>query len=280
MSRASHPHRDLAEYGSLVGRHRMLAIGSILAGALVGFCAYVITPATYTATAQVLVTPTGVPEVTNQTGPRQRESLNLDTEAQIAQSTVVTAKAARAAGIDDIEAMRHDIVISVPPNSAILSISFQAGTATGAATGAQAVANAYLTNRADVARQALTAQQKLLTAALDHANKDLGDVTATLPTLLKGSSQRLLAAQRQTVLGKQISDLTARYDDLTTVAITPGLVISAARPPATPSAPVLPVFVGSGLFLGLANGTACAVAADRRVRDGATGRRAPRAAHA
>lgn len=281
MSRASHQHRDLAEYGSLISRHRLLTIGSLFAGAIAGFSGYAIIPATYTATAQVLVTPTGVHDLTNQTGPRQRETLNLDTEAQIAQSAVVAAKAARTAGIDDVELMRRRIVVSVPPNSAILSISYMAPTASGAAAGAQAVASAYLANRADAARQALASQQKLLTAALRDIDQDLSEVTTSLTTLIKGTSQHLMATQRQSILNRQAYHLTARYNELKTVAITPGLVISAAQPPSRPSAPILSVFVGSGLFLGLAVGVACALATDRageRVGERTRDRR--RAAHA
>ena len=111
---------------SLLGRHRLLTGLCVLAGMLGGALVYAVVPATYTATAQVLVTPTGVQDQTNQLGPRQRENLNLDTEAQIAQSAVVAGRAAEKLGIKDIDELRRHVTINVPPNSAILSFSFTA----------------------------------------------------------------------------------------------------------------------------------------------------------
>jgi uncharacterized protein involved in exopolysaccharide biosynthesis len=264
MSRSSRTHRDLAEYGLLIGRHRWLTIGSPLAGIAAGLALFALTPPTYTATAQVLVTPTGVQDQTNQIGPRQRESLNLDTEAQIAQSAVVAARAAETLGIQDSDALRRQIAVNVPPNSAILSISYVSSSPVASAAGAQAFASAYLANRQAAADQALSSQQRLLTTTLRDVNRNLNQVTRSLPTLAKGSSGRLMATQRQSVLSRQVYSLTARVDTLKTVAVTPGSVISAARPPARPSGPVLPVFAGSGLFLGLLIGAGAATARERQ----------------
>ena len=131
------------------------------------------------------MTPTGVQDQPNQLGPRQRENLNLDTEAHIAQSAVVTSRAAEKLGTKDIDELRRHVTINVPPNSAILSISFTASTPTAAAAGAQAFATAYLANREATATQTLAAQQRLLAAAIRDADKDLAEVAATLPTLAR-----------------------------------------------------------------------------------------------
>jgi Capsular polysaccharide biosynthesis protein len=251
---------------SLLGRHRLLTGLCVLAGMLGGALVYAVVPATYTATAQVLVTPTGVQDQTNQLGPRQRENLNLDTEAQIAQSAVVAGRAAEKLGIKDIDELRRHVTINVPPNSAILSFSFTASSPSAAAAGAQAFATAYLANREATAAQTLAAQQKLLAAAIREADKDLAAVTASLPTLAKGSAEHMTATRRQTMLNRQIASLTARADTLKTVAVTPGTVISPARPPDAPTGPGLPLFVGSGLFLGLLVGSGAAVYRDGRSR--------------
>ncbi|MEV5411479.1 Wzz/FepE/Etk N-terminal domain-containing protein [Thermopolyspora sp. NPDC052614] len=246
--------------------HRLVTGVLMLAGALGGAAVYAVMPDKYTATAQVLVTATGVQDQPNQLGPRQRESLNLDTEAQIAQSAVVTGRAAEKLGTRDIEEIRRHVTITVPPNSAILSISFTDATPTAAAAGAQAFATAYLANREATAAQALAAQQRLLAAALRDADKDLDVVTSSLPTLTKGSAEHLDATQRHGILDRQVAALTARADALKTTAITPGVVISPARPPEAPSGPGLPLFVGSGLFLGLLAASATAVLREGRSR--------------
>ncbi len=250
----------------LFRRHRLLTGVFMLAGVLGGAAVHTVMPDKYTATAQVLVTATGVQDQPNQLGPRQRENLNLDTEAQIAQSAVVTGRAAEKLGTRDIEELRRHVTITVPPNSAILSMSFTDATPTAAAAGAQALAAAYLANREATAAQTLAAQQRLLAAALRDADKDLGVVTASLPALAKGSAEHLTATQRHNVLNRQVAALTAKADALKTVAITPGTVISPARPPAAPSGPGLPLFAGSGLFLGLLAASAAAVLREGRSR--------------
>ncbi|MFC7718932.1 Wzz/FepE/Etk N-terminal domain-containing protein [Nonomuraea recticatena] len=97
MSPDLHPHRsgvDLAEHVSLLRRRKVVFLLCLVTGVLGGATLLRLTPPSYTATTQVLVAATGVQEQPNQVTGRQREALNLDTEAQIAQSAVVAAKAA------------------------------------------------------------------------------------------------------------------------------------------------------------------------------------------
>ncbi|GAB3908311.1 hypothetical protein GCM10027612_82520 [Microbispora bryophytorum subsp. camponoti] len=65
------------------------------------------------------------------------------------------------------------------------------------------------------------------------------------------------------MLARQVSDLTLRYDALKTVAVTPGTVISPATPPARPAHPSPPLFLGSGLFLGVLAAAGAAFGRDR-----------------
>ncbi|WP_204072867.1 hypothetical protein [Planotetraspora phitsanulokensis] len=221
------------------------------------------TPVSYTSTAQVQVFPTGMQEQLNLITPRQREPLNLDTESQIAQSTVVASIAAQDLKYTDPEGLREMVGVDVPPNSAILSISFTTTDPGSAAKGAQAFADAYLRNRLSSATDALAADQKVIAAKLRQVNADLAKAAAAVPLQPPGSAARTVAAHRQTVLARQASTLTVKYDALKTVAITPGTVISPARPPVEPSAPSAPIYLGSGLFLGLLCGAGAAFARDR-----------------
>lgn len=258
------PHsRDLAEYGSVLRRRRLLVTACLLAGIGGGAALLARTPEEYTSTAQVQVLPTGVQEQINQITPRQREPLNLDTEAQIAQSAVVAGKAAEILKKTDPETLRKHVIVYVPPNSAILSISFTAPDPLAATKGAQAFADAYLRNRSLAATQTLTAQLKMLSAKLRAVNADLVKVAGTVVTLARGSAQRTVAAHQQSVLGRQVYSLTLKYDALRTIAITPGMVISKAQPPPAPSSPSVPLYLGSGLFLGILAGAGAAFARDR-----------------
>ncbi|MFI6484201.1 YveK family protein [Nonomuraea sp. NPDC050663] len=250
---------DLAEHLALLRRRKLLFSGCLLLGVMTSGALCFLLPPTYTATTQVLVAPTGVQEQNNQVTPRQRESLNLDTEAQIAQSAVVRAKAAQATGGTTIEPP----AITVPPNSAVLSISVTSGDPATAAARSKAYADAYLANRTETAQAELAARLKTLYAKLKQVNSSLSDVVEDIEKLTKGTAERTIATHRQTVLSRQVASLTAKYDSLKTVAVTPGTVISQAVPPAERSSPSIPMLLGTGLMAGLLAGVGTAYVRDR-----------------
>ncbi|MEV7965425.1 Wzz/FepE/Etk N-terminal domain-containing protein [Sphaerisporangium sp. NPDC088356] len=255
--------REFAEFGSMLLRRRVALAGFLLAGLCCGGIALALTPPSYTATAEVLVSATGVQDQTNQTSQRQREPLNLDTEAQVARSAVVASRAARALKVKDPDTLRDQVTVTVPPNSAVLAVSYTARDPVTAAAGAQAFAKAYLANREATAKHALNAQLKVLAGKLREVDAALGTTVTGLPRTVPGSAARTIAAQRQNVLSKQVYNLTVKYDTLRTVAITPGSVISDARPPTSPAQPSPSLYLGSGLFLGLLAGAGAAMVRDR-----------------
>ncbi|WP_336207961.1 Wzz/FepE/Etk N-terminal domain-containing protein [Nonomuraea sp. LPB2021202275-12-8] len=250
---------DLGEHLSLLRRRWLLLLGCILAGGTAGLAMLRLTPPAYTATAQVLVTPVGTPEQGNQVTNRQREALNLDTEAQIARSSMVAAMAAKAANTTALEPAE----VSVPPNAAVLLISVTAADPETAVTGSQAYAQAYLAHRAETAQAAISDQLKVMLTKLRQVNTALSTVVKDLDGLRKGAPEHTLATQRQSVLNRQVHSLTLKYDALRTLTVTPGSVISPATPPQAPSSPGLPLFLGSGLMAGLLLGAAAAAARDR-----------------
>ncbi|MGW4472194.1 Wzz/FepE/Etk N-terminal domain-containing protein [Nonomuraea sp. NPDC004354] len=249
---------DLAEHLSLLRRRRNLFLACLLTGLLGGLALLCLIPPAYTATTQVLVASTGVQEQPNQVTGRQREALNLDTEAQVAQSAVVAAKAAVV-----LKATPSPAEVTVPPNSAVLSIAVTADTPAIAAAQSRAYAQAYLQHRTETAQAALSAQLKALTTKLKQVNTGLSKVVAELALLRRGSAEHTVATQRQNLLTRQVYSLTMKYDSLKTVAVTPGYVISQAAEPAAPSSPSVPLYLGSGVMLGLLCGAAAAYACDR-----------------
>ncbi|MEU0570638.1 Wzz/FepE/Etk N-terminal domain-containing protein [Nonomuraea sp. NPDC005983] len=250
---------DLGEHLSLLRRRWLLLLGFTLAGGTAAVALARLTPPSYTATSQVLVSPVGVQEQSNQVTNRQRESLNLDTEAQVARSSVVAAKAASLVRASTVE----PVTVSVPPNSAVLWLSVTADDPASAAAQSRAYAEAYLANRTETAQAALAAQQKATLAKLKQVNTGLAKVLTELTTLRKGSTEQQLATHKQSVLNRQAYSLTLRYDALKTVALTPGSVISPAAPPTQPSSPSLPLYLGTGLMAGLLLGAAAAHVRDR-----------------
>ncbi|MFI6500429.1 Wzz/FepE/Etk N-terminal domain-containing protein [Nonomuraea typhae] len=250
---------DLAEHLSLLRRRRLLFAGCLLTCVAAALTLWKLTPPAYTAGTEVLVAPVGVQEQNNQITNRQREPLNLDTEAQIAQSSVVAARAAESLKVRDLEPAE----VSVPPNSSVLTIAVTAADPATAARQSEAYSQAYLANRTESAQAALAAQQKALLTKLKQVNDALSDTAEALTELRKGTAEHAIATHRQNVLNRQAYSLTMKYDGLKTVALTPGTVISEATPPAAPSAPSLPLHLGAGLMLGLLLGSTTAYTRDR-----------------
>ena len=255
--------REFAEFGSMLLRRRAVLVVLLLTGVCCGAVALTLTPPSYTATAEVLVAPTGVQDQTNQTTQRQREPLNLDTEARVARSSVVATRAARALKANDPEPLRERVSVTVPPNSAVLAVAYTAGDPVSAAAGAEAFARAYLANREAAAKSALAAQLKILADKLREVDSSLSSTVAAFARTAPDSTARTIATQKQNILSRQVYNLTMKYDGLKTVAVTAGTVISAARPPTSPAQPSPPLYLGSGLFLGLLAGVGAAMARDR-----------------
>ncbi|WP_188192636.1 Wzz/FepE/Etk N-terminal domain-containing protein [Nonomuraea sp. SYSU D8015] len=256
---ARRPGADLEEHLSLLRRRWLLLVGCVVFGGTAGLALMRLTPPAYTATTQVHVMPVGPQEPGNQVTPRQREPLNLDTEAQVAQSAVVAARAAKSLGIDAAE----PVEVSVPPNSAVLLISVTAADPDVSAAQAHAYAEAYLAHRRESALAALAEQQQAVLAKLKQVNASLDTAIRGLGRLAKGSPEREIALQRRGVLNRQAANLALKYDALRTVAVTPGAIIGRAAPPTAPSSPSLPLYLGTGLMAGLLAGSAAAYARDR-----------------
>ncbi|MFI7618135.1 hypothetical protein ACIBP6_43640 [Nonomuraea terrae] len=249
----------LDEHLALLRRRWLPFVGCVVFGGVAALALLLLTPAVYTATTQVHVLPVGVPEPLNQVTNRQREALNLDTEAQVAQSAAVAARAARVLGGEEPEPAE----VFVPPNSGVLWISVTAGDPDSAAARSRAYAEAYLDHRRAGALSALTAQQQAMLTKYKQVNAALDQVVRELVRLPRGTPEHTLAQQRQSVLNRQSASLALKYDALRTVAVTPGSILSRATPPDAPSSPSLPLYLGTGLMAGLLAGSAAAYARDR-----------------
>ncbi|SDH20883.1 Capsular polysaccharide biosynthesis protein [Sinosporangium album] len=244
-------------------RQWAIALLCLTAGFAGGLGVMRLAPQTFTATAHVLVSPTGAQEQVNQVTNRQREQLNLDTEAQVAVSAVVAKRAEQTLRAAGQAGEPPAIDVSVPPNSAVLAISADAVSPETAAAHANAYAKAYLAHRATSAKETLSAQLKALADKRRQISASLAKGAADLQTLPRGTAQHTLTAARQTMLNRQLATLALRYDALNTVAVTPGSVIGEAEPPSAPSSPNLPVSLGSGLMIGLLVGAGAALVRDR-----------------
>jgi capsular polysaccharide biosynthesis protein len=259
---------EAADYVGMLRRRWLIILVLAVLGLVAAFGYVTVAPKTYTATAQVNVTPTGADQSNQVANSRTANAaVNLDTEAQIVISTTVAtiAKHLMRSSLTPWQ-LAQQVAVTVPPNSSILDISCSAPTAVGAATCAQDFARAYLQNRSNSAAATLNGQLRTLEAkrnTLQNAASALSAAISALPT----NSTKRLADQIQLktddsnlhALNVQIGNVTNLLADT-----SGGSIISSASPPGKPSSPKKALVLPSGLVAGLLVGLLVAFLLDRR----------------
>lgn len=251
---------DLGDYARRLRRHwRVVALATAL-GLLAGAAFALLTTPRYEASASVLVRSVAI--TTDSVG-GAGEEINLDTQAQILQSADLATLVVQELDVDrTAEDLRQDVSVVVPPNSQVLTVTFAAPTAQGAAAGAQAYAEVYLEQRQEEGSDVIEQEVEALDSQLVSLRADLaavGDAAAVLP---QGDDASTLAAAERSILVDQISEVTARLTPLLGAEVSGGRIISPATVPESPAAPVLAIDLGAGLLLGLLVGLGAAALLD------------------
>jgi capsular polysaccharide biosynthesis protein len=198
--------------------------------------------------------------------------VNLDTEAQVVRSLVVAerARGLMASGVPADELVKY-VTVTVPPNSQVLKIAFEAGTPQEAQSGSHAFAQAYLDLRAATATRSLENEITALEQQIGDVSKQLGVVSGRIAGAAPNSTERERAEADRNVLTQQLGTLNGRLTPLKTAPLDPGEIISDARLPTKPSSPDQTLNLISGLAAGLLFGIVFALVLDRldtRVRRG------------
>jgi uncharacterized protein involved in exopolysaccharide biosynthesis/Mrp family chromosome partitioning ATPase len=221
----------------------------------------------YTATTSVYVTATGgtVNQVANG---RTTGAVNLDTQAQVVQSTTVAQAAAKLIhATDPASHLVSRVSVAVPANSQVLLISCEASAGVRAASCAQSFAQAYLAYTTASTTAAAESQISALQSRISSLQSASAKLTVEIGSLPQDSSQRATAAEQLRsdhdllgLLNNQVGQLTAALTDP-----SGGSIISSAIPPSKPTSPPL-LILPSGLLGGLLIGLVLAFLADRRDR--------------
>lgn len=256
---------DLSEYAVLLRKRWRLVAAGVLAGILLPGLYLLFGPKAYTGETEVLVEPLGIQSSANLANGISPTEVNLDTEAQIATSMSVAKRAKEMLGTDipPQQLIEDHVEVTVPPNSSVLTIAYDAPDPETARAGAQAFAKAYLTHRRKQAREDVQQQIKALEAKIRR-------LTVQLDRVRDGAGPAAAATAQETVLTEQIATLSAQLSTLNTGAINPGYIFSASPMPTTPSSPIIPLWLASGVMAGLLLGLTAAVVRDRgdtRIRD-------------
>lgn len=246
------PPSDLSFSLGALRRYWWLVLLAMVAGigAAAGFT--VTRPAVYVATASVL--PAG--QDTNAAGGGTQGEVNLYTEARLVRSTAVAAAAGQLLALDTPpDQLIRQVAVEVPADTMVLMIKFSADTAHDAQAGAQAFAQAYLTDREQAARAQLTAQMKAIGEKLDELNAALADLDERRSGVDLDS--------RRAALVNQITALTGRLNELATVTFNSGKIINDAQVPGRPSAPRASFNLAGGAVFGLVFGLCLVWLAER-----------------
>ncbi|HET9969251.1 MAG TPA: Wzz/FepE/Etk N-terminal domain-containing protein [Streptosporangiaceae bacterium] len=258
----------LADYADVL-RHWWWIVAAVAIIGTAGAAGYLeAAPKVYTASASVYVTATSgtVNQVANG---RTTGAVNLDTQAQVVQSTVVAQAAARLMHVTDpVATLVSRVSVTVPANSQVLLISCEARAAVRAASCAQAFAQAYLTYTAASATAAASSQLSVLQARISSLQSTSAKLTVGISGLPENSSPRAAAEEQLRSARSLLSLLNNQVGQLTAALADPsgGSIISSAIPPSRPASPQPLLVLPSGLLGGLLLGLVLAFLADRRDR--------------
>ena len=245
--------RSLGDYLAVLRRRWLVFTFGVLLVVALGVVYLALAPKTYTSTTKVLVE--GAAWDSSATGARTTDGINLDTEAQVVRSFPVAELAEQQLDTGrTLPSLTRDVTVTVPPNTTVLQIAFQASDPSTAQEGAEAFADAYLEHRAEAAQNLLDAQLKPVEAQLEAARKSLKRVGVNIDNEKADAARASLRAQR-TAIVTRLEALNTQLAMLATREIGAGQVINEAQVPSTPTSPdpwlVIPASVFAGLLLGL-----------------------------
>jgi len=259
---------ETADYVGVLRRRWWIVLALTIVGVVAAFGYLLVAPKAYTATASVAVVPTAADQSNVVAGSRTNgATVNLDTEAQVVQSTTVATLAAKMMHSPLTPwALAQQVNVTVPPNSSILDISCKASTPEGAATCANDFAKAYLQNRSTTATNYINQQLQKLQKKISALNQAETALHTKIGTLPANSPDKAADRAQMKTYQSQGAKLTQQYAATSALAAQTngGSIISIATPPGKPSSPKKTLILGSGLIAGLLIGLIAAFLVDRR----------------
>ncbi|TYB36758.1 lipopolysaccharide biosynthesis protein [Micromonospora sp. AP08] len=256
----------MAYLGWLRRRWWILVLAAVL-GLAGGLAVSQLQHARYTSGTSLLVRPLSAGAESN-----PNAKVNLDTEAQVVRSLVVAERAKGLMKVDTgADQLVKSVTVTVPPNSQILQVAYEADSPAQAQAGSHAFAQAYLDLRKATAQKALENETTALKQQIADVNKQLSAVAGRIAAAPANSPERERAEADRNVLTNQLTSLNNRLSPLLSAENDPGEIISDARLPESPSSPNRTLNLASGMGAGLLLGIVLALVLDRldtRIRRG------------
>jgi len=237
-----------SDYTRFLRRYRTLLAALMALGFLAGFGWSLMQPASYSATASVVLTPVPV-YVSSSTDELVPPEVTIDTDAQLLQSPRVRDAVGHVLGMDT-EAAGEQLGVTASPSTHVLHITVQADTPSDAADAANAAVAAFVDVRRD-ALGSLRSEQLLQLRLMITEHED---------ELAKQQAQRLVVPSTDELFA-QIQDLRTSLEELEDARHQPGDVVRPAVSPKNADYANTEVPVVSGVMLGLLAG--CLIGAGR-----------------
>jgi hypothetical protein len=247
------PDVPLSSYGVYVRRHAALVALCMAVGALIGY-ATSHRIATYVGTAAVLAPPLdlgphgvpGQPAVPI----REKDAVTPDTEAQVATSSPVldAVRAATKSHVSDAQLAKR-ITVDAPPNTRVLTISYNARQPKVAVAGAQAAATAFIRLRERLIADRQAADVAALTAQIDALRDDLGSNAEA--TVTGSQTSRVTAQLAEDAITEKMRSLERLQIRLQSSATDAGTILRPATATAVRARLGREVPVTSGALIGV-----------------------------
>ena len=249
---------DIRGVIELLWSRKWMVLGLALLGGL--FAAVIASQQapTYESESKVLVKPV----VLSPTDPTQTIDVNMDTEAELAQSEAVAQLVVDALDTGETPGeLLDDLSVDVATDTEILSFSYQASDPTEAQDRAQAFADAYLRYRRQQVSEESLKRKKELLAQGQALNRQLAALSAKIDVATSQQQASILELQSQSVANLIVANRLAVVSFPTDPTV--GVVVQPASEPGSPSGPSDVVFVVLGVLLGAALGTVVALFLER-----------------
>lgn len=256
--------RPLGDYLGLIRRQWVTLALAVVLGVSLGVGLLMVLPKTYTASSSVLVK--AITEPGEAVDARTTGEINMDTESQVVKSLPVAAEVKDTIGSSLTPvALSWRVSVSIPANTTIMSIQYEADSAAEAREGAEAFAQAYLGYRSAAAQDRVDSQLKQLDTEAASTEDRIRTLLAKLPSLEAGSSDLLSTQQELRRLRSRANWVDDQRLPLQTAQTAPGTIIASAQTPSGPASPNRVLVLGSTMAIALLLGLAIAWWRDRHL---------------
>jgi capsular polysaccharide biosynthesis protein len=263
---------ELADYLGVLRRRWLTVLALAVAGTALAGAYYVVAPHVYAAT--VLVQVNALQNTANALGGRTSGPINMDNEAQLAQSATVAAIVKSKLNSPlSVTSLLKNVKVAVPPNTTFLQITCSADTADLAERCTNAFGRAYLYNRRATALALITSSIKSLDAQATRLETSIEQLKAKvgphgLPhgSAVRGVAELQLTANqaRLTTIEAKINSATPLEANLTAKNTAVGQIVTPAVKPSAPVSPTKKLVFPSGLAVGMLLGLVLAFFTDWR----------------